>query len=85
MHHYDNFSRSHRRGKRIAHFLTALAFFAATTAGLHALSNHYGWRNGPWGAHHAMGQHFHGGWDAPRDVTQQPSPTKQPSLSINPL
>ena len=81
MYHHNNYPRS----QRIAHFLTALAFFAATTAGLHALSDHYGWRHGPWGAHHAMGNHFHSGWDAPRDTTQQPSTPKQPSSSNDSL
>ena len=85
MHHHHNHPRSHRRGQRIARFLTALAFFAATTTGLHALSDHYGWRHGPWGAHHFMGYHSRDGWGAPRDATQQPSTPKQPSSYIAPL
>ena len=40
-----------RRGPRLARFLTALAFFAATTAGLHALSDHYGWQSHHGGSH----------------------------------
>jgi hypothetical protein len=35
-----NHAQGYRRGLRIARFLTALAVFASTTAGLHALSNH---------------------------------------------
>lgn len=79
MNHQNNDSYGHRRGLRIAQFLTALAFFAATTAGLHALSDHYGWRHGQWGAHHSMGDHFHGERHSPSDATQQPSTPGQPS------
>lgn len=79
MHQQANYPHSHRRGLRIALFLTAVAFFAATTAGLHSLSDHYGWRHGHWGAHHSMGDHFHGRSDAPNNATQQPSTPKQPS------
>ena len=61
----------HRRA-RLARFLTALAFFAATTAGLHALADHYGWRqgHGPW--QHGLG------WSQGCDGSSA-SPTK-PSL-----
>jgi hypothetical protein len=78
MHHHYNY-HGLSRGQRIARFLTVLAFFAATTAGLHALSDHYGWRHGSWGAHHSMGYGFHGGWDAPCDAPQQPRTPKQPT------
>lgn len=66
--------RAYRRGPRIARFLTALAFFAATTAGLHALSDHYGWR-----PHHG-GMHPSGdwGWSAPHDSPPASAP-KQPT------
>ena len=81
MYHHHHYTRR----QRIALFLTALAFFAATSAGLHALSDQYGWRHGPWGAHHAMGDHSRDGWDAPRDATPKPNTPKPPSSSIAPL
>jgi hypothetical protein len=62
----------------MARFLTALAFFAATTAGLHALSDHYGWRTGHWGMHQHSGYGFPGSWEAPADKAQPATP-KQPT------
>jgi hypothetical protein len=72
-----NHAQGYRRGLRIARFLTALAVFASTTAGLHALSNHYGWQHGHWGAHHYSGYGLHSDWDARCD-SAQPSTPKQP-------
>lgn len=43
-------ARPRRRGQRFARLLTVLVFFAATSAGLHAMSERYGWREGRhWG------------------------------------
>jgi hypothetical protein len=75
-HHHDH-KQGPRRGLRFTRFFTALAVFAATTAGLHALSDHYGWRQGHWGTHqHSYG--FPGSWDAPCDKAQPGAP-KQPT------
>lgn len=74
-----NHPRRYRRGPRLARFLTALAVFAATTASLHALSDHYGWRQSHWGWHHSSS---YGGWGAPCDSEQpsaQPGTPKQPT------
>jgi hypothetical protein len=77
-----NHPRRYRRGPRLARFLTALAVFAATTASLHALSDHYGWRQGHWGSHYSNGYGFHGGWGEPCNDAQpsaQPGTPKQPT------
>ncbi|NVO06510.1 MAG: hypothetical protein HXX19_11530 [Rhodoferax sp.] len=47
-HHHH--AQGYRRGPRLARLLTVVAAFAATTAGLHALSDHYGWRQRHWGS-----------------------------------
>ena len=75
--HHDH-THGHRRGPRLARLLTVGAVFAATTAGLHARSDHYGWRQGHWGAHHHSSYGFPGSWDAPCD-TAQPATPKQPT------
>jgi len=62
-----------RRGPRLARFLIVLAAFAATTAGLHALSDHYGWR------HHG-GPHHVSSLAAPNGPAA-PSPQSQPALA----
>ena len=73
--HHPHLGR--RRAPRLARALTALAMFAATTAGLHALSDHYGWP-----VHHWSGYH-HGGWgaNAPCDngTASTPSAPRLPS------
>ncbi len=76
---YDYATPNHgpRRGPRIARFLTALAFFAAATAGLHALSDHYGWHHSR--AHHTMGYGWHAPWDAQCDAAQPSGTPKQPT------
>lgn len=66
-----------RRGPRLARFLIVLLAFAATTAGLHALSDHYGWHDHHWGSHHFGAMH------APSDTAgtaTAPVPTAQPAL-----
>lgn len=78
MHDHSNHAHGSRRGPRLARFLTALAVFVATTAGLHALSDHYGWRQNHWGMHHHGGYGFPGNWDAPADK-MQPAVPKQPT------
>lgn len=72
-HRYDP-THGYRRGPRLARFLTALAFFAATTAGLHAMADHYGWRQSHWGQHHSGGL----GWGTPCDDAPANTP-KQPT------
>jgi hypothetical protein len=74
MHDHNHPTRGLRRGPRIARFLTALAFFAATMAGLHALSDHYGWRQGHWGPNHSSGYGFFGASDAACDKAQADAP-----------
>lgn len=74
MHNHNHPTRGLRRGPRIARFLTALAFFAATMAGLHALSDHYGWRQGHWGPHHSSGYGYFGATDAACDKAQPGTP-----------
>jgi len=64
-----------RRGPRLARFLTVLAAFAATTAGLHALSDHYGWRH-----HHGWSHHV-GTQDVPSGLAL-PSPPTQPRPAV---
>ena len=65
------------RGPRFARWLIVLATFALTTAGLHALSDHYGWRQGHWGGHVYNGYGFPGndgqGCDNTLPVTPKPA------------
>jgi hypothetical protein len=74
MHDHNHPTRGLRRGPRIARFQTALAFFVATMAGLHALSDHYGWRQGHWGPNHSSGYGFFGASDAACDKAQPGAP-----------
>lgn len=69
LHHHQH-PRGYRRGPRLARLLTALAVFAATTASLHALADHYGWRQAGWGGHHYSGYGFPGSGDGRCDGAQ---------------
>lgn len=79
---HDQTTLRSRRGPRI---LAALVFFAATTAGLHALSHHYGWRHSPWGSHHFAAERFCDEPNGLSDRAQPPSVSKQPSSLVDPL
>jgi hypothetical protein len=76
--HTHQNAQGYRRGPRLVRLLTAVAAFVVTTAGLHALSDHYGWRQGHWGSHHYSGNGFFSS-DGHGVANTQPGNPKQSS------